>query len=339
MLPTPMIIQGNWPFGKDGDLIITSGNVVTIQAGSIKDYHSIRIDAGCALVIDGTTSTLPTIIGCKTTCVINGVIRNNSGYIAGTFSKTDPFGQTLSYTTVQKLGGDGGLPASGVGATPNSGRGGTDGSGGGGRGGDGSGWAGAGGAGGYNGSGGISGIYNYYPSGSSGGVLVDNGNLTFGDGETTIYGNIAGSKGGGSGGGGGGGNGRGYSEDHNANGGGGGGYRGAHGGCLYLHCLSSITGAGLIDCSGKVGFKGGTGGFDGGHGNYLSYQAGNSGGGGAGGSGGKLKIRCRTAFSVSYSVAGAAGGVGGLANYGDTVTYPGQPGQTGDNGTADIVLI
>lgn len=63
-----------WPFGTDGDLIIPNGTTVTLNVGVVKDYNSIRIDAGGTLLISGNIWNL-TSIGCVNDCIIRGTIQ------------------------------------------------------------------------------------------------------------------------------------------------------------------------------------------------------------------------------------------------------------------------
>ncbi|MGP8215053.1 MAG: hypothetical protein ACLQQ4_05775, partial [Bacteroidia bacterium] len=116
-----------WPFGVGYQsvkyLYISEGSTYHIPCGAVVDYDSIRIDSGGTLIIDdyngtgiGTTTGTPwTIIGCKGSFVLNGMIQcTNGAHHGGTFQLTEPDSTgilnipSLSITITQQSGGNGG---------------------------------------------------------------------------------------------------------------------------------------------------------------------------------------------------------------------------------------
>lgn len=100
----------HWPYGKDGDLIILSGQVVNLLPGTY-DFKSIRIDAGGVLQVTPQQVGGWLILGCRLDCVISGQIVGRSAAGNGSswvFNTTDPNGFPLSYGGVQQPGGAGG---------------------------------------------------------------------------------------------------------------------------------------------------------------------------------------------------------------------------------------
>lgn len=94
--------------GADGDLIILSGQTVDIPEGSVKQYNSVRIDAGGTLNITGNTGAI-TEIGCRGNFTLNGNIIARRYGTSGSWTKTGTFGQgSLSYSVTQAAGGTGG---------------------------------------------------------------------------------------------------------------------------------------------------------------------------------------------------------------------------------------
>ena len=305
----PFGVKGSkgWPFGKDGNLVITSGQTVNIAAGSVKDYKNISVLSGGVLNIDCSSSANITVIGCEDTFLIEGTVTTNGTYLltAPSIQTPDKAGLAWSINPTAK-GGNGGtgsnltsgyrLNYGGAGGSGNTNGGGGGGGGAGDFDGRNMGYGGEGGAGFSGGGGG---------GGSNGGAGGSAGASGAGG---------AGEKGGGGGSGGGAGAG---SRGGNApqyrvaggGGGGGGGYKGKHAPSLYINANKLII-TGNISFNGKDGFPGGSGGSG------ISYgRPGAAGGGGPGGNGGTVWVRAKTKSGLEkINVAGGAGGWG--ANYG-----------------------
>lgn len=306
-----------WPFGLSGALVIESGQIVTIPAGSVRDYSYLRIDSGGKLVVDAGGGNW-TMIGISGEAIINGSIEARNGqHTGGSFSTQAPdatgslLGEPLNYGITQKSGGDGTggnavlWYSGGCGGYCSSTwtQGGLSYFGNGGGGGGGSGYdvpltrggdgenasSNASGAGGYAGSPGVAGGSSVTTYGANG--------INGTSGTTNIYSGSGGS----------------------------GGFRGSHGQGLYLKFKNGATGTGAVSVAGKKGGNGGTGGAGGGDGNIMGGTGG-AGGGGAGGSGGAIVIRYRDLLSnaLNFSAVGGQGGTGANA------------GQSGDNGTISI---
>jgi hypothetical protein len=293
----------------DGDLVVQSGQTVDIVGGSVLRYRNVNIKSGGTLRITGNTASW-TEIGVTGDFTCDGTLVCRAGYpgqsthgTVGPTSKTSVFGLgLLSYSIVQRAGGNGGSGE----ANSASGGSGSLGIGGGGGGGNSN-----GGNGGSNGANGQNGTY----SGGTGGGLG--------------AGNSTGAYTGASGGSGGGGGGRttfssgfGGTSYRYGGGGGGGGYKGHHGKGLTLVIDGKIGGSGNILCSGIPGFNGGNG--------FTTTYGGGGGGGGAGGSGGFLVVLFRDrSRGIIFSAAGGAGGSGGAAGTGGINGGGGTAGNAG----------
>lgn len=324
-----------FPGGSLGDLVILDGETVNIPAGDIYDYMSIDIQAGGTLNIDATLTPELTQIYCKNNFNLDGKITGKRIGNAGTFEKITGVGETVEFTIIQNLGGNGQAGNS------TSGGSGLNGFGGGGGGASGVTFGGNGGSGGAPGAPGVS-------TGSSGGTAFGGpggvGNFTLGDGLsntsfTTSRGGQWGGRGGGSGGGGGAAGVFGRAPAVGAYGGAGGGYKGQHGVGLYLYLEGTVSGTGHIDLKGTNGFNGA---------NAITvgqglFGFGGAGGGGAGGSGGTLFVRqSGTNFTdqadttldptkIFVDIQGGNGGNGGVRAYG-----PGGGAANGQNGSAGV---
>lgn len=358
--------------GVHGDLIITSGNTVTLPAGSYRDYTKIDIQLGGTLVIDGSAGGAITEICCRRTCNISGnIIANNLPTTGGSWNKTtqNPFvSEAISYSVAQANGGAGGAGGNYQGfvyidpdwviQTSYGGAGGAA---------SGTGLGGGGGG----GSSGNTGTP--YPAGSAGGTAGGNGlGPNPGIGNTTLLvgfenganglpaGGIGYVKGGNGGGSGGGTSGQQTYADPGGGSGAGGGFRGKNGLGFYLISRQVPTGSGKIYCGAggiiggrdpMIGWNGGVGG----NGQATSGGAGGGGGGGggAGGSGGKVWIRYPGTATVSYFstyatinsltvyFGGALGGSGGAhgGDYNAGGATNGVAGSLGNNGTASITAL
>lgn len=309
--------------GALGDLLITSGQTVTITAGSLYDYDNIDIQAGGTLVVNETTSPPRLTQICASTFKIDGSIQARSLYLQA--SSSQPLSTIFGYPLQTQYY---------LASCGNGGRGGSDDGASGGYGGTStipSAFGGAGGGGGaeyyfslsqtttnYNGgNGGSDGASGAGGSGSSGGS------------GSNYYANNASIQTGASGGSGGGGGG--YKTSTLRGGGGGAGsYRNKCGLPLYLYCTDTISGNGLVDCSGVAGLRGGNGA------NGSSGSGGGGGGGGAGGCGGHLAVTSAI-FTVPYTVSGGAGGAGGSGGSGAGTASNGSSGSSGVDGTFTII--
>ena len=287
-------IGNTFPTGVDGDLTITSGNTVQLNAGDVKDYNNIDIQAGGTLeILDPLNTGALTEIYAGGTFNIDGEIVardvNANGYSQ---SGLTTIGGSYSYSSTQVLGGSGGAGGYPTGTTVPLGGAGTNGYGGGGGGGSAlqnefatpipliyTQTGGAGGANNGNGAVGSTGSWDgdtSNPIGASGsGGNGGSGNSTGGTGANGSIGTFVSApdnyKGGNGGNGGGSGAGGGGSaikyitilgtvyDGILGGGGGGGGQRGLHGGSIYLYCGGNITGSGTINLSGRDGFDGGNG--------------------------------------------------------------------------------
>jgi hypothetical protein len=307
-----------WPVGKDLDLVITNGQIITLNAGEVKDYNNLTINQGGTLLITGGSSSSITQIGVKGNLVINGIIRANDG-IFGTVSSnsTAPNLESVTYSITQSSAGAGSAGTGGAqgagGGAGNLGIGG-----GGGGGGAGSFW---GGAGGINGGAGNPGNANIYAGGT--------GNATFTNGQGGGAHRTTGFPGGGSGGGGAGAQ---CSGCRAGSGGAGGGYKGKHGLGLYMSIkgTSSSAGTGRFELNGTNGFNGG------GTPGPGDYGTGGAGGGGAGGSGGRLWIRNGGASLPAGITVVLTGGLGGTGGTGALGTANGGNGQAGIAGSLNF---
>lgn len=363
----PVTVNFNIIPSLDGDLVIASGDIQTISAGSTKEYGKVQIASGGTLNIVGGAGDI-SVLNILGPSEINGIINANAGsHTGGTFSKASPTGQ-ISYSIVQASGGAGGAgesrtvapsssrePASGTNYTANSTY-----------------WqAGSGNnsyvywngvnlgrVGGGSSKSGVIGQWTYYRGPD---VLVDAVYIrcrvyrAFSNPGSNEPGGISGIPSFGNGGGGGrafmnsalnggsatlniAGIGAGqsngastFSEDglssSSASNAGGGGFRGLHGQGLYIKS-KSLSGNGVINASGSIGGNGGNGGLYSGYGN-------GAGGGGAGGSGGKIWIRAKANTSnLIINIGSGAGGTKGSrpnAGAGDA-----SDGQSGTNGEQDV---
>lgn len=251
-----------WPSGSDGALVITSGNTVTLSAGVTKDYSSIQIDAGGTLNIVGGAITM---IGCRGSCVVDGIIRVTSN-AAGTYSATSLLGESLSYTTAQNIsggkGGNAGYNGSIIGSNGSGGNGG--------KGADGDiSYGGTGGGGGSKSNHG-GGLFLYFKSSASGLGIIDCSGVAGGTGGSggwasgiRPYNSISG-------------------------GGGGGGGTGGSGGALWIRYKNSFSVS--YSVSGGGGGAGGAGGSAANYGSGNSAYAGQSGNSGGGGNNGTSSI-------------------------------------------------
>lgn len=325
--------------GRDGSLVITNGQIIDLPGGSVKQYSSVRIDAGGILRITGNGGGW-TEIDCIGSFIINGTILCRAGYegqtthTGGTFSKTSEIGLgNLSYSIVQANGGAGGKGANGTVSNGATGGAQSNGIGGGGGGGGVSTsnlatfQAGVGGTNGGNGA-----SVNGNPGGIGNSSLLhgtrgENSQLFT---ETHLKG-----QGGGSGGGSGAVTTWSGGLFSRGAGGGGGGYRGRHGKGLAIKVQGNLSGTGSINCSGDIGGNGGAGGP------ALSNQGagGGGGGGGAGGSGGKIVLRYKSGAVPNLLVSGGAAGVGGAVGTTGTGGAGGTNGVAGANGLIDVQQI
>lgn len=325
--------SSTWPTGADGALSI-NGTVVTLLAGSVKDYSSISIiNNGELRIINnlsgGNGGNDPTIIGCSGNCTINTggqiTLRRNalrstdSGPGNFSYSVSTPAGAaipTVSYQISHSGEGGGGGNGLASGGSDSAGY-----------------WGHGGGGGGLD----DGGSPTSYVSGW--GISGDGGDNSIGSGRTGgisayDYGfSYEGNPGA-----------QAESGDPCMGGGGSGGTRGLFGGCLYLQV------AGTISVSGTVFYAGGDGGGNGGPGGPAGTEAltldaygGGGGGGGNGGSGGKIIIRYKlgTVNAGNCSVAGGIGGLGGIGGYANGLLtanagIDGSPGTDGNNGSTDI---
>lgn len=345
-----------FPKGADGDLTIENGEIVTIEAGSIKDYNNIDIKTGGVLNITDPSNTgnLTEIYAAGTFNIDGQIISRDGDH--GTISRSGntAIGKSYSYTISQRSGGNAGRGGRTSNTLSLGGSGSSNGYGGGGGGGittTSSSSTVNGGNGGTNNGSGSSGSSNGSSvsagSGGSGnqGSNGANGNSGSKSGSTVKGGN--GGNGGGSGGGGGAAS-RWVDAFFGAielagGGGGGGGDKGIHGGSLYLFCASVITGSGTINLSGRNGYRGGNGGNNYGSGNaYLVVHkrgGGGGGGGGAGGSGGHLRYTS-PGLEPTVDVSGGSGGSGGSrGSDGGSGGNPlasenGSSGQSGNSGSS-----
>lgn len=339
---------GPFPSGADGGLIILNGETVTINAGDIKDYSSIDIQAGGLLdILDPADSWDPAEIYCTGTFNMEGTIQFRDTE-RDTTVKTGNFisGAPYSATTTQLLGGAGGnssgLNVSGTGGL------GTGGYGGGGAGG---GCGGSlnpfgnapanGGTGGSNNANGSAGVKNGNISGGCGAGSGGAGNSTQANGNSAPngtnprYGDNGGSGGGSGGGGGGFSYYPGDSEYSAGGGGGGGGQKGFHGGILHIFSIFAITGSGQINLSGTDAFNGGNGSQGQATASFEKPNGGGGGGAGSGGNGGHLYLSApSSAFSIDFSGgAGGSGGGGGAGLGGGAAGASGGAGVTGNTGS------
>jgi len=334
---------------SDGPLNITSGQIVVVPEGSVKNYSSINIASGGILEISGNSGGW-TEIGCSGNCVINGQIIARAGnagqptHDSNTFSKLSSFGLGfLTYSITQRLGGSGTpapnwtysysknvpAPPAGTGRKKNWYYRTAPGGAGGGQ------FTGGGGAGGGLGGRINSGDSATMPGGGAGGLR----------GTSTLTGAVGAGTSGGAGGGGGlfsagangarnggsgwtgGGGGAGTTEA--GTGGGGGGYKGNHGKGLVLYIEGTISGTGTVLSSGTSGFNGGSGSLMASSGgNVLSGR----GGGGAGGSGGSVVVRYNGGSLPNINVSGGSGGIGG-----STGSSSAQNGQAGNAGSVTLI--
>ena len=105
---------GEWPSGRDGPLMVVSGQTLTISANARRDYSSIDIERGGTLAIDEGAGW--TMIGCAGDARVDGRLlatldapRAGVGSnIEGRYRDVAPDGQALEYTIVQSRGGRGG---------------------------------------------------------------------------------------------------------------------------------------------------------------------------------------------------------------------------------------
>lgn len=313
-------LEPTWPKGVDGDLVITSGQTIQLSPGSVKDYKSIRIDAGGVLEINSGSAW--TVIGVKENLIINGEIRAKKGeHTGGSFSITVPdrmgsaAGEVLSCSIPQSSGGNGGNSRKNSygGGGQNSGLGG------GGAGDDGGGGgasvsvAGAGGP-----TSGGAGASTYNQSGNSASSRGGGGGGYRGRHGQALYikvkGNISGT-------------GRiDVSGENGRNGGNGAGYPENYTYQCNPHtvCYASDPKLGCTDSRTEYDTCTGT-----------HQWGGGGGGGGAGGSGGKLSLRVRQEQAGTLSIltgpgSGGAGGVGGNS------AGSGGAGGNGAAGVSDI---
>jgi hypothetical protein len=316
-----------WPYGANGHLVVLTGQVVNIAAGSVRDYASVTVHTGGTLNIRGETQW--TVIGVKGPLTVNGVVRVVGGeHHGGVFEAFAPdltgapLGELLRFEVVQSAGGAGGS----VNLCGKSGAGGVA-------------FAGNGGG----GSGSLHRRESDCATYACGTGLPGAGAATEslgGNGGPACYGIAApglGATGFGVSGGAGGSS---YDPDVgcSAGNGGGGGFAGRHGLPLYLYVGGDATGSGLIDLSGENGTDGGRGG-DGTTSSTGAWGGGGGagGGGGGGGSGGMLVVRHRGSFGIVVDVSGGDGGAGGAngGNIGGSAA-PGTGGQPGNLGLTDI---
>ncbi|MDD3412404.1 MAG: hypothetical protein PHY47_00225 [Lachnospiraceae bacterium] len=104
------LVQSN---ATHGDLYVGAGQTVTIPAGSKRQYGDFVIEAGGILEIDNGGGI--TEIEINESCLINGTIKANNGkHLSGSWNKTSVLGEPLSYSIVQKAGGNGGEGQAGV---------------------------------------------------------------------------------------------------------------------------------------------------------------------------------------------------------------------------------
>lgn len=323
-----LCIDNRWPRGALGDLVINSGETVSLTAGQSYDYNSVTVNAGGTLNISGKGILL---LGSKGNVVINGSVTTNRWTdCGGTFSVNDSDGSTpVSKTYIQSAGGNGanGAPGangpSGAGGTSSCGWGG--GGGGGGAANNGTFFGGAGGSGQNNGAVGRNNV-----AGGLGGqaTTLDGVNAT----------STAGSAGGRGQGGGGGGGAGGFVWGGGGGGGGGGG-KGSHANSLIIKSKGTVSGTGSINLAGSNGTNGGQGGkgYATQSSSPLPAACGGGGGGGAGGSAGDFKIisRGNTSNSLNINLSGGTRGTGGAGNSNSRVftSAAGANGVNGVNGT------
>jgi hypothetical protein len=107
--------QPVWPIGKDGDLTISSGQVVEIEPGSVHDYRNVTINSGGVLRIRRLSVSDPWAqIGISGNLALNGKIEGIQGGSAGVFTglatanNGTKSGEQLTLTLSQSRGGEGG---------------------------------------------------------------------------------------------------------------------------------------------------------------------------------------------------------------------------------------
>lgn len=323
------VAAASWPSGADGALSI-DGTVVTLLAGSTKDYSSISIiNSGELRIINDLTISnggeTPTIIGCSGNCTINtgGKITANRNAFAintpdqfpttHTYSLAAPSGSqvaTPSFTTFFAAGGTGGVNGY-FGPDPADIYG---------HGGGGCGWGAA-----------------YSPQddslwGIAGGGTADSVSGLDTD-VITAYPTHFGETGAA---------GTGVNVNENIStvfgGGGSGGTRGLAGGCFYLQVAGTISVSGVVfEATGQDGGDGGDGG-DAHNAGLTEVIGGGGGGGGAGGNGGKIIIRYHAGSSSSANCAITCGSPG-LGGIGGTATSDFDPGQAQDGSDGDAASV
>lgn len=103
-----------FPSGSQGDLTVLNGQTVVINAGDIRDYNNVTINAGGTLEINGSSSGAITVLGVAGNLTINGTIRGNNRAAGGTYNLVTPNGESISYSATQRSGGRGGYGGRGV---------------------------------------------------------------------------------------------------------------------------------------------------------------------------------------------------------------------------------
>lgn len=324
-------LLAQWPSGKDGPLLVKTGEKITLQPGKTYDFQSITVQSGGTINISPGSDWV--IIGSLGDVNIQGTIVGNEGIAdSGNFVATAPDGFQLQYNFVSSGGGVGGdapwkcpvvdHPIANGGPSSSNGNGGggaalgevvgqsfiAGGAGGNARGGD-----------------GAMGVCRrgVCSAPGQGGALWGNPGTDGGlaNGAPRNWSNIGG--------------------------GGGGGARGRNGQLIYIRTLGNFGAPdGIIDVSGGNGGAGGHGGDTGAPQAWVLQEGG---GGGAGGRAGAIIVRYGAqahASPLQYKVNGGQGGKGGLGGVdgnsnGHCQAFlfkggDGQPGQNGGEGLSNV---
>ena len=100
-------LDNNWPYGKDGNLVVNNGETHNLTSGSIYDFANVTINTGGILQIVGDDLNF-TMLGIRGNLILNGGIRLDPTSSTGSVSNTTPDKVSVSATISQAAGGAGG---------------------------------------------------------------------------------------------------------------------------------------------------------------------------------------------------------------------------------------
>lgn len=113
---TQLSITLEWPFGTLGDLVVESGQTITLDSDQSYDYNSIWVKSGGTLVVNQTASKIgaPVFIGASTFIKIDGVLYSQLYFSEGGYnSYTAPDNRVMTYQNLLSRGGGGGSASCG----------------------------------------------------------------------------------------------------------------------------------------------------------------------------------------------------------------------------------